>query len=300
MSSRAVALVSVILLMIVWGSTFAVTKATVREIPPLTLAALRFAIAAVVLVPVAVARGGLASLPRPRPLGPLFWMGLTGIALYHIAFNIALEHGSAFQGALIYALVPASVAIVATLFLNERLSRRRIAGIVVSIAGVALVVSGGEASAHSSRPLLGALWMLIAVVTWAAYTAFAKRLADADQVVVIACVTVIGLVLMIPTVVWELRDGMLPDPTLYGWLGALFLGFIASALGFIVYSQALRVLDASLVGVFVNLDPLVGVLTAVVFMGESLRPWQIAGGAVAIAGMWLASSQATANDDAVR
>jgi drug/metabolite transporter (DMT)-like permease len=296
MSSRASALVSIIALMIVWGSTFAVTKVAVGEIPPITLAALRFAIAAVALV-LAVARGGLNSLPRPVPLASLFLMGLTGIALYHIAFNIALVHGSAFQGALIYALVPAAVAIGAVLWLEERLSRRRIVGIVLSMAGVALVVLGGEASGHSPRPLLGAVWMLAAVATWAAYTVFAKRLAHADQIAVITCTSVIGLVVMIPPAIWELSDGPWPQPSLDGWLGALFLGLVASALGFVVYSRALRVLEASLVGMFVNLDPIVGVLVAVVFLGESLHAWHLVGGAVAIAGMWLASSQADANDD---
>ena len=63
MSSRAVAVLSVIVLMLVWGSTFVVTKAAVREIPPLALGALRFAMPAVVLTPVAIARGGLKSLP---------------------------------------------------------------------------------------------------------------------------------------------------------------------------------------------------------------------------------------------
>jgi tRNA-binding protein len=67
--------------------------------------------------------------------------GVTGIALFHIAFNIALVHGSASQGALIYALVPAAVAIVAVLWLEERLSRRRIVGIMLSIAGVALILA---------------------------------------------------------------------------------------------------------------------------------------------------------------
>jgi drug/metabolite transporter (DMT)-like permease len=291
MSRRAVALVTVIVLMIVWGSTFVVTKTAVREIPPMTLAALRFAIAAVILAPVAVARGGLKSFPRPLPLGPLLVMGLTGIALFHIAFNIALSHGSASQGAFIYALTPAAVAIAAVTFLGERLSRRRVVGIVLSIAGVALVIFGGAASAQSPRPLLGAVWMLAAVLAWAAYTVFAKRLVDVDSVVVIACTTVIGLILMIPPALWELRHGAWPHPSLSAWLGTLFLGVVASALAFIVYSVVLRVLDASLVGVFVNLDPIIGVLTAVVFLGESLRVWQLGGAAVAIAGLWLASSQ---------
>jgi drug/metabolite transporter (DMT)-like permease len=296
MSSRAGALVSVIALMLVWGSTFVVTKATVQEIPPLALGALRFTMAAVVLVPVAVARGGLRSLPQPLPLGSLVMMGVTGIALFHIAFNLALVHGSASQGALIYALVPAAVAVAAVLCLRERLSRRRIVGIMLSIAGIVVVISSAEVSGHSPRPLLGAVWMLVAVVTWAAYTIVAKRLADADQVVVIACTTVIGVLVMIPSAVWELRHGAWPAPSLQGWLGALFLGIVASAVGFIVYSRALRELDASLVGVLVNLDPIVGVLTAALFLGEPLRVLQIGGGAVAISGMWLAASHVGSNE----
>ena len=97
-SRRSWAIASLILIMIVWGSTFVVTKVAVREIP------LRFAIAACVLVPFAAARGGLARLPQPMPVGPLVMMGLTGIALFHIAFNYGLVYGSASQGALIFAL----------------------------------------------------------------------------------------------------------------------------------------------------------------------------------------------------
>jgi drug/metabolite transporter (DMT)-like permease len=290
--NRTVALAGVTAVMIVWGSTFVVTKATVQEVPPLALAALRFAIAAIVLVPIAVLRGGLKSLPRPRPHGALVLMGLAGIAFFHIAFNLALVHGSATQGALIYALVPAAVAVAAVVFLGERLSRRRIVGIVISIVGVAVVVSSAEVSGHSPRPLLGAAWMLAAVVAWAVYTITAKTLADADQVVVVGCATVIGVLVMIPPAAWELGHRGWPAPSPQGWLGALFLGLVASAVCFIVYSRALRELDASLVGVLVNLDPLVGVLTAAVFLGEPLRAWHLGGGAVAIGGMWLASSDA--------
>lgn len=291
MSRRSYALVAVILLMTAWGSTFAVTKVTVAEIPPLALAALRFLIAACVLAPIAIARGGLRRLPRPTPIAQLAWMALTGIATFHIAFNYALVHGSATQGALIFALVPVAVVAAAVLVLGEAPAKRRIIGIVLSVVGVAIVVAAGQVDTASPNPLLGGAWMLVAVATWAIYTVVAKRLADADQVVVIACVTVIGAIMLLPPAVVELVSGSVPTPSLQGWLGALFLGLIASALAFLVYSRVLRELDASLVGAFLNLDPIVGVVTAVVFLGETLHGGQIAGGVIALAGMWLASSE---------
>jgi drug/metabolite transporter (DMT)-like permease len=296
-SRRSYAIASIIVLMILWGSTFAVTKAAAREIPPLTLAALRFLIAAVVLLPVAASRGGVRALPRPLPLVPLALMGLTGIAIFTVGFNYALVHGSASQGALIFALVPAAVAVAAFTALREAQSRRRILGIALSVCGVGLVAASGEPDSASPHPWLGALCMLAAVIAWAAYTVIAKRLADADQIVVIALVSVIGMAMLLPFAAVELLHVPWPRPSLQGWIGVLFLGVVASALAFIVYNQALRELDAGLVGAYLNLDPIVGVLTAVLFLGETLLAWQIVGGVIALAGMWLASTERTHGSD---
>jgi drug/metabolite transporter (DMT)-like permease len=288
-SRRSWALAGIVFVMIVWGSTFVVTKAAVDEIPPLTLTFLRFLVAGAVLVPIAAARGGVRRLPQPLPFAALVLMGLTGIAIFHAGFTYAMVYGSAAQGAIVFALVPAAVVVAAVIGLKEAPSKRRIAGILLSVCGVALVVATGESGSASPAPLLGAAFMLGAVAAWAAYTVLAKRLAGADQVVVIACVSVIGMVMILPAAAVELSLGPWPDPSLQGWLGTLFLGVVASALAFVVYSRALRELDVSLVGAYLNLDPIVGVLTVVVFLGETLRLWQVSGGVVALAGMWLAS-----------
>jgi drug/metabolite transporter (DMT)-like permease len=289
-SRRAYALAGLVLVMLVWGSTYAVTKAAVREIPPLTLAVLRCLIAVSVLVPIAMARGGLLRLARPLPIAPLIWMGFTGIALLTVGFNYGLIYGSATQGALVYALGPAAVAVAAVLGLGEGLSGRRIAGIVLSVAGAALVVVSGEMDRAAPRPWLGAICMFVGVVAWAYYTVIAKRLADADQVVVIAWVSIIGTAMLLPFATVELLQSPTPRPTFAGWLGAVFLGAVASALAYVVYSRALRELDASVVGAYFTLDPLVGVGTAVVFLGEALTAGQAAGGVIALVGMWLAAS----------
>jgi drug/metabolite transporter (DMT)-like permease len=293
-SRRAYAFVGLVLVMFVWGSTYVVTKAAVREIPPLTLAVLRYLVAAGVLVPIAMARSGLMRLPRPLPIAPLVWMGLTGIAILTVGFNYGLIYGSASQGALVYALGPAAVAVAAVLGLREALSRRRIVGIVLSVVGAGLVVTFGQENRTAPRPLLGALCMLAGVVAWAYYTVIAKRLADADQVAVIAWVSIIGMAMLLPFAAIELIQGPAPQPTLGGWLGTLFLGAVASALAYVVYSWVLRELDASLVGAYFTLDPIVGVATAVVFLGEALSGRQIVGGVIALVGMWLAASNSGA------
>jgi drug/metabolite transporter (DMT)-like permease len=106
------------------------------------------------------------------------------------------------------------------------------------------------------------------------------------------------MAIVLPAAAVELSLIPWPDPSLQGWLGTLFLGVVASALAFVVYSRALRELDASLVGAYLNLDPIVGVLTAVILLGETLDLWQILGGVVALAGMWLASVERGGPDPA--
>jgi RarD protein len=288
---RTIATIAVILLMIVWGSTFLVTKESAREIPPLTLGFLRFVIAALTLGTISIARPRRPRLPQPFPLGPLLLMAFAGVAVFSVGFNYALIWGSVTQGSIIYALAPAAVALAAFVILKEKIPRRRLTGIILSILGVAAVVATGGKAADAPRPILAAIAMLLVITGWAVYTVVAKRLANADQVAVMTWVTAMGAAMLMPFATWEtLRNGM-PHATPAGWAGVIFLGIIASALAYIVFNQALRELDASVVGALGNLDPVVGVLSAVLFLGESLNGWQIAGGVAALGGMWLASMQ---------
>lgn len=149
-------------------------------------------------------------LPRPFPVASLASMGLTGIAILTVGFNYGLAYGSASQGALLYALTPAAVAIAAVFGLKETLPGRRIAGIVLSVAGTTLVVASGGTDRAAPRPLLGALCMVAGVVAWAHYTVIAKRLADADQVVVIACVSTLGTAMLLPFAAVELLRRPMP------------------------------------------------------------------------------------------
>lgn len=290
MRSRAVAIGATVLLMVIWGSTYIVTKIAVREFPPLTLAGLRFVIAALVLLPFAIAAGGLQRLPRPLPIGSLAAMALTGFVLYYCAFNYALEYGSASQGALIQALMPVAVALAAVFALKEPMSKRRMAGIALAVGGVALIVASGERDGASSNPLLGAFCMVAATAIWAVYTVQVKKVAGIEPTVLVTAVAILASLMQLPLVVFELATH--PEPlafTMQGWASVLFLGAIATGAGLLIYNRVLQVLDAGLVGTYLNLLPIMGVLAAVLFLGETLDGWQIVGAVLALAGMWLAS-----------
>ncbi|MBC7790762.1 MAG: DMT family transporter [Anaerolineae bacterium] len=289
MSPRHTAILSLILVMTIWGSAFAVTKATLSTVPPILFALLRFAVASVVLLPIAQLRGGAAKLKTPRALPIIVLMALSGVTLYYVGYNISLRYISASQAVLIQSAIPAVTAFFAFLFINERLNPKRVAGIAISLMGVALVMVAAAPPAGVSNALLGNGLMAFTTILWAAYTIFAKRLAEHDQIIVTAYSTAAGTVLLMPIALWEFLTRPVPDISAQDWLSVVYLGAISSAGGYWLYNRSLQQLQASQTSAFINLMPVVGVATAVIFLGESLVLWQLLGGALVLLGTWLST-----------
>ena len=274
-----------LLTMAVWGSTFVATKGLISVWPPFTLAFARVTIGTLVLLPLAVAR----YQPGMRlPWGTIWIMGAIGVALYYLTFNVAMVHISASQGALVQASIPAMTALVAVLWLRERASWQRWLGIALSVSGVLIVFSGSAADDGNSS-LFGSVLMFASVVCWALYTSLAKRVAAHEPLVITACVTGTGAALLLPLSIYEVTTHALAQLPVMSWLGVLYLGGIASGVAYLLYNVSLQHLDASEVGVYTNLIPIVGVITGVVFLGEPLSIRAIVGGLVVMFGVWVTS-----------
>lgn len=289
MTSRPLAIVALLAVMVVWGSTFVVTKAGMAELPPLTMAFIRVTIGTLVLLPIAIPR--MRASHSTLPWKWIWLMGLVGVTVYYVVFNSSLAYTSASQGALVQSSIPAVTALIAVLWLREAASAMRVFGIVLSIVGVLIVFAGGstQASGAAPQPVLGNLLMFASVVCWGWYTAMAKRVAESDAIVVTTWVTGIGAAMLLPLAVYELWGQPLPRPSAGALLGVAYLGVFASGAGYVLYNFALKGMAASQVGVFTNLIPIVGVLTGVIALGEPLAWQAIVGGIVVMLGVWLTS-----------
>lgn len=289
MRGRALSIVLLLLTMLIWGSTFVITREGLRELPPMLFALLRFCVASAVLVPVAWLRGGTARLPRPVPWGRLWLMALLGVALYYVAFNLALTFTTASQGALVQSSIPVVTALMAVVWLGERLTGPRALGIGLAVAGVLLILVQAAPDAKARAPVVGNLLMFGSVLVWGGYTMLAKRLANEDALAITACVAAMGTVLLVPPALMEAAGAPLPAITLVGWLRITYLGAFPSALCYLLFSRALRDLDAGQVGAFINLIPVVGVASGVAFLGETMTPLAIVGGGLVLAGVWIST-----------
>ena len=287
MRSKSRAILVLVVVMAIWSSSYSITKTAVRTIPPFSFAFLRFLFASVLLSGYSWIKMKRMRAPRGREILQLAALGVSGISIYYLAFNTALFYTSASAGAMIAGMAPVIVAVMAAIFLKEKINIAQKWGIAVSVTGVILIAVTRAPAAQASNALLGNSLMLLAIVCWGCYTILSRRLDQWDPLWLTAWSTVIGTLLLLPSVAIELPRTGWPHITGQGWLRICYLGCLGSALCYLLYNSALKALPASTVGIFINLEPLIGVVIAIVFLKEQVSLLQLGGGLLVLLGIAL-------------
>lgn len=286
------AILWLIFIMSVWGSTYAVTKSVINILPPGCFAFIRFMMALLCLLPVYLSdRKAIAAQQfKKADYWWLFFMGITGISGYYVFFNYSLMYTSASSGALIQGFIPICIALAGVVFLQERLSKLQLTGICLSFIGVILVgLIAAEAKGEKSS-LTGNLLMIVAVFCWSAYTLISRKLNHLKPIIITFWSGCIGTAILLPLSIYEFSQLSHPVQIgLKGWLALIYLGAISSAFCYLMYNKALEQLPAAMVGNFLNLDILIGVLIAVLFLHEQVSVTQVVGGVFILSGLILSS-----------
>lgn len=290
MNPKLIATISIFLIVIIWGSASSVTKVAVEDIPPYLFAFLRNLVASICLVPFFLVRKKKGfKQPSIPPKSTLFWMALTGVALFYIFFNLGLFYTTASAGALIQGFIPVAIILLAILFLRETLKTKQTIGIILSIIGVVMIGFIGEMP-QARNNLLGNVLIIFAVLSWGSYTIISKRMEKYDSVYLTSMTTWIGTALLLPAVAIEYyNDPVIPSISVNGWLAILYLGVFSSAICYVLYNRVMKTLSAVQVGNFMNLDPVFGAVIAVIFLKEEVTPWQIGGAALVLVGVVVTS-----------
>jgi drug/metabolite transporter (DMT)-like permease len=272
---------------LIWGLSFASSKTILNTgVPPMTMVALRFAVASVILLPLLRLREPATRLRRPMVV-PLLVGGLLGVTVYFFFESRGIRLTTASSASLITATIPVLTVVAERLFYNARVPWYRWIGVLVSVAGVYLLV-GSSREGAAEGALAGNLLMLGACFAWVAYNMVSRNMHRSySDFAVTAYQTVFGAVFLVPLALAEAGQWV---PL--GWVALaniLFLAVASSALAYFLYLYALARLGPVGTTPFVNLIPLVGVLGGVVILGETVSAMQLAGGAVAIVGVVVVS-----------
>jgi drug/metabolite transporter (DMT)-like permease len=270
-----------------WGTTFPVTKVALREMQPFTLTLVRFLMACVALAPLVWAerrRDKNKKIAWRR----LVLAGLFGGGLYLTAQNLGLVYATASKASLILASIPALTGLLAVVWLREKVQRARLIGIGASVLGVVVIVVVDRAASWGGS-LLGDLILVGAAISWAVYSMLSKELEQEATPLVLTAATVgVGALFILPFAGYEVWRLPVTLPSVGGWIAIVYLGLVASTAPILLWNYALHRMDASEAAVYINLVPVVSVVTAVLWLHETVTPVQLLGGLLVLAGVWAA------------
>lgn len=277
-------LLDLTLLAALWGGSFLFMRYAVPDFGVVPLIWLRVALASVCLLPLLLMKRQLGALRRQA--GALTVMGLFNSGLPFLLIAWATLSITAGLASIMNAMTPVFTALIGALWLGDRLDGRRGLGLLLGLAGVALLA----ADKADFRPG-GSGWAIVAMVLATACYGFAanhtRRYLQGVPALVNATGTqLVSALVLLPPALWSWPERM---PGLGPWLAALVLGVACSALAYLLFFRLIARVGASRAVTVTFLVPVFGTLWGTLFLDEPVTASMLAGGAVVLLGTGLAT-----------
>lgn len=276
------------LVAVAWGGTF-IAGRCLAGVAPMFSACLRFVLASAALSLFLLLSGKGFRRVNVRQALVVILLGFCGIFSYSFFFFSGLQYISASRAALIVALNPAVMTLIAYLFYRERVTTLKVLGIVLCFCGVALVVGGGDPQgATGGRGWLGEMLIGGCVLSWSAYSVFCKnvvRQLGPLHTVTYSIYAGTAMLVLYAASTGELHMEAVWRFSLTEIASLFYLGVIGSAVAYIWYYDGIQQIGVARASVFIALNPLSAVLFGAALLGEQMTLATLLGGVLIISGI---------------
>ncbi|TCD15426.1 DMT family transporter [Oricola cellulosilytica] len=272
-----------------WGGNAIAGKLAVGHISPMTLTAVRWIIAFLILASFSLPqlRRDWRNIRRYLPL--LLAYGMTGFALFNIALYTALNHTSAINVTIEQSGMPMLVFLANFLLFGMRVTLAQIVGFLMSILGVALTAANGDLGRLAALDInRGDAIMLLAVVLYGGYSVALRWKPALHWKSLMTVMSFSAMVTALPFAVWEQASGSGKLPDLTGLAVALYTAVFPAILAQIFYMRGVEMIGSNRGSLFINLVPVFGTLLAIAILGEAFYPYHALALILVIGGIWLA------------
>jgi drug/metabolite transporter (DMT)-like permease len=278
------AYLAISLVTVFWAGNFTAAKICTAELDPWFISSFRIIVTGLVfwfLLPAEHRRVRVSDVKTILPLS------LTGIAVNHLCFAAGMKITTPSHSAVIHALIPVAVALLAWFMLGERLSPLGLLGMAVAVGGALVVVLGATREELRGR-LLGDLLTAVGILSFSFYTVQGRKiLRDMDSVRAVALGFLFAAPFMVPVLGWSALRQDWGAVTWKGWTSLAYMQLFASLVCYRLHIYALRQLTAGRVAAFTTLQPAIGIAVAVAAGVDRLTPSLAAGAALALGGVVL-------------
>lgn len=276
-----------------WSGNMVIGRAIRDDVPPLSLAFWRWAIALALTLPLALPHLRTQWPQLKRGWRAVVALGLLGVGGYNTLAYIALQYTAATNAVLLNSFIPIATIALSWAFLKKHLRDIEWIGVLISLLGVTTIVARGEFATLAGLSLnIGDLWMLAAVIVWALYTIGLQwRPAGVDPMLMLAAFTAVGLLALAPAYAWEIAQGRLIHLNPSSLAGIAYTGVLPGFAGYVFYNRAVGEVGASKASLFIHLMPVFGTVLSAIFLGEVPQNYHFIGIALIFAGIFLTTSR---------
>jgi drug/metabolite transporter (DMT)-like permease len=266
------------------GLTFPVAKYGLQQIEPFTFAFYRFGISALVLLLINRLRGHRIPVEKkdyPKIIG----LGFLIIILNQTMYLTGQKLTGASHGALLFATVPIWIFLGGLFFLKEKFIWRRAIGIGLGLIGVVFIMASGAIEIDRNY-LLGDLIILVAVLSWSAYSILGKPLVmkyGAFRITAYALAS--GSAMYFPFGLYRSLTFDYSGVTAGAWLSLAYVALGVSVVAYALWYWLVKNMDITRLAVFHNIEPVIASIVAFIFLDETLTWSFIAGGIIVLAGV---------------
>lgn len=279
-----------LVVLLIWGFMNVPTKYALSEAAPIQMLLMRTALAVLLLAPLALIYERRL-FPDRRDLLVAVLMGLTGVAGNNLCFFNAVKNTTLTNTAIIFATSPMITSVLAALFLDEKLTPRRMAGIVLALFGTILLLCNGNLSIlHSLTLNKGDLYELGAAFLCSVMTILGRKIRYSSSLSVTLCNMFSAFTV---TLLYFLFSGEAPLPRLsvVATISVLYCGLLGSACAYALQQTSIKRIGAGATGAFLNGSPVLSIISAMIFMGESISSLQVVSAVVIFFGIFINASE---------
>jgi drug/metabolite transporter (DMT)-like permease len=271
-SAGVLAWTSLVVVYLVWGSTYLAIRVGVRDLPPGVLAGSRYLLAGLLLYPVAIRSGSAEQRSADRPVrsnwASCAVVGVLLLVMGNGGVTLAERNVTSALAAVLVATVPLWMVLFGGLVRRERVGVPAAAGLIVGLVGVVVLAGGGPLRGHAA----GVAVILAAAASWGLGSVIGHRLPLPQRVLLSAAMQMLvaGVVLLaVGAIAGEFAHVRWTSVHATSWLSLAWLIVPGSILAFTAYGYALAHLPLSTVSTYAYINPVVAVVLGTLLLGES-------------------------------
>jgi drug/metabolite transporter (DMT)-like permease len=275
-----------------WSGNFVLGRGVHNLIPPVSLVFWRWAGALLILLPFALQHLRSDWPIIRKNLLLLVIYAFLGVTCFNTFVYIALQSTTATNAILINSIIPVLIVALSCLFAGTSVSMRQLLGMVISFTGVVTIICRADLGILLSlRVNSGDFWVLLAVICWACYTVLLRHRPEGlHPLSFLTTIVFLGLLGLVPVYVWELGRGLYMVQGFKTAASLCYVTLFPSVLAFIFWNQAVGQVGANKAGLFLHLMPVFGTVLSIIFLGEALQLFQVAGIGLIFSGIWLTTA----------